>query len=187
MDRLLLPELLPELDRIVYHDLDALPLGDLAELSGWDLAGHPIAARSAIATHVLSGFSNIVRSAKRLRGDHAAAYDLLRRMYTRHNYDFTSFNAGILVLDLDRMRAEDFCRDFVPFVERYGMNDQEVLNCYAGPRRAVLPSRWNAIPTQEPVIDPLVIHWAGPLKPWKDNYVVLREVWAEYAQRVAQR
>ena len=187
MDRLLLPELLPELDRIVYHDLDALPLGDVAQLYGWDLHGNPLAARSAIATHVLSGFSNVGRSAKRFREDPTVAYELLQRMYARHEYDYRSFNAGILVLDLSRMRADGFCREFIPFVERYGMNDQEVLNCYAGPHRAVLPPRWNAIPTQEPVTDPLVIHWAGPLKPWKRDYVVLREVWAEYADRVRRR
>jgi lipopolysaccharide biosynthesis glycosyltransferase len=187
MDRLLLPDLLPELDRIVYHDIDALPLADITELYRWDLQGQPLAARSAVARHVTSGFANILRSAKRLRDDTSAARDCLRRMYARHSYDFTAFNAGILVFDLARMRADEFVRHFIPFVERYGMNDQEVLNCYAGPNRAVLPPQWNSFPTQEPVRDPNIIHWAGPLKPWKREYVLLRERWAEYAARLQDR
>lgn len=187
MDRLLLPELLPELDRIVYHDIDALPLGDIAELYDWDLQGQPIAARSAVAAHVVSGFSNIMRSAKRLREDPTASHNLIRSMHARHAYDFRSFNAGILVLDLKRMREDEFCLNFLPFVERYGMNDQEILNCYAGPNRAVLPPAWNSLPTQEVVIEPKIIHWAGPLKPWKREYVLLRERWQEYERRLRRR
>jgi len=187
MDRLLLPDLLPELDRILYHDIDALPLADITELYQWDLQGQPLAARSAVAGHVVSGYANVLRSAKRLREDPTVAHDLLRRMYGRHGYDFTAFNAGILVLDLARMRSDEFGRGFIPFVEQYGMNDQEVLNCYAGPNRAVLPPQWNSFPTQEPVKEPKVIHWAGPLKPWKREYVLLRERWAEYVARLHAR
>lgn len=187
MDRLLLPDLLPELDRLVYHDLDALPLGDLAELHDWELAGAPLAARSAVARHVDSGLVNIGRIAGRLRENPQRAHDLLRRMHARHDYDFAAFNAGILVLDLARMRADAFTRKYLPFVEQYGMNDQEVLNCYAGADRAVLPPEWNALPTQEVVSDPKIIHWAGALKPWKREYVQFREVWKEYAARARSR
>ena len=179
MDRLLLPDLLPELDRVVYHDIDALPLGDVSELYDWDLQGHALAARSSIAGDWVSGFGQIVRAAERLKNNPAAGQDLLHRMFARQAYDFTSFNAGILVLSLARMRADQFGRDFIPFVEQYGMNDQEVLNCYAGPNRATLPPRWNMWPMQEIVNDPRIIHWAGPLKPWNREYVAKREVWAE--------
>ncbi len=187
MDRLLLPDLLPELDRIVYHDIDALPLGDVAELFDWDLDGHPIAARSAVSTRVKSGYANIYLEARRLRDDAAAAHDLLHRMHARHPYDFHAFNAGILVLDLQAMRADDFCRHYIPFVEQYGMNDQEVLNCYAGAGRVVLPPAWNSFPTQEVVAEPNVIHWAGPLKPWNSEYVLFREEWLRYGAQVHER
>ncbi len=187
MDRLLLPDLLPELDRIVYHDIDALPLADVGQLYDWDLQGQPLGARSAVARHVVSGFTNVRRSVKRLRESPTAAHDCLRRMYARHGHDFTAFNAGILVLDLARMRSDGFGREFIQFVEQYGMNDQEVLNCYAGPNRAVLPAQWNSLPTQEVIDDPKIIHWAGALKPWNREYVLLREKWREYAQRLRDR
>jgi lipopolysaccharide biosynthesis glycosyltransferase len=85
------------------------------------------------------------------------------------------------------MRADRFGQHFIPFVEQYGMNDQEVLNCYAGPNRACLPAQWNMWPAQEIVTDARIIHWAGPLKPWSREYVAQREVWADYAQRLALR
>lgn len=187
MDRLLVPDLLSELDRVIYHDLDALPLGDLAELGAFDLAGKPLAARSVVARHVVSGFANIWRTARRLEDDPGRAHELIRRTHARHDYDFVAFNAGILVLDLARMRADGFTREYLPYVERYGMNDQEVLNCYAGADRAVLPPEWNALPTQEAVLDPKIIHWAGTLKPWGREHILLREVWDEYASRVRTR
>lgn len=186
MDRLLLPHLLPELDRIVYHDLDALSLGDIAELYDWDLQGHPLAARSSVAGRQVSGFERVHRSVRRIR-DPQTAYDLVRRVHARHAYDFRGFNAGILVLDLARMRADGFGHEFLGFVERYGMNDQEILNCYAGPHRAELPPEWNFWPAQERLAEPKLIHWAGPVKPWQAAYVASREVWAEYAERMARR
>ena len=188
MDRLLLPELLPELSRIVYHDIDALPLGDVAELYDWDLRGQPLAARTAVATHVVSGFGGIMRAAGRFAENPEAFHDLIRRVYRRFGYDFDYFNAGIMVLDLDRLRADDFCREFLPYAERYGMNDQDVLNCYAGPNRAVLPPAWNTMPTQEAVTErPRIIHWAGLMKPWAQTYVLFQEEWAQYADRLQAR
>jgi lipopolysaccharide biosynthesis glycosyltransferase len=187
MDRLLLPDLLPEVDRIVYHDIDALALADVSKLYDWDLKGHALAARSSMAGDWASGFGQVLRTAGRLRDDPAAGRDLIHRMFARHPYDFEGFNAGILLLSLARMRADEFGRDFIPFVERYGMNDQEVLNCYAGPNRAPLPPQWNMWPTQDVVSDARIIHWAGPVKPWNREYVAQREVWAEYARRLALR
>jgi lipopolysaccharide biosynthesis glycosyltransferase len=188
MDRLLLPDLLPHLDRVVYHDIDALPLGDVARLYDWDLGGHPLAARASVWREARSGFANIMRSGGWLRNNPARFYELLQRMFARFEYDFPAFNAGILVLDLRRMRADRFCAEFIPFVEQYGMNDQEVLNCYAGPHRAELPPQWNSWPAQEVVPDDVqIIHWAGGMKPWQEPYVLGRDRWDAYVDRVRRR
>lgn len=177
MDRLLLPDLLPELDRVVYHDIDALPMDDIAHLADLDLGGAPLAARSAVVRAVRSGFATIYSSAARWKDDPERADELLHRTLARHRYDFPAFNAGILVLDLDRMRRDDFGRQFLPYVERFGLNDQVVLNCYAGADRCHLPGRWNSFPSQEDVTDPAIIHWAGHAKPWKPGYVAWQGAW----------
>jgi lipopolysaccharide biosynthesis glycosyltransferase len=185
MDRLLLPDLLPDIERVVYHDIDALCVTDIGPLYDTFLDGHPLAARSAIAMGTVSGFGNIYRSGKRLTPEEA--FDLYRRMHARFRFDFVSFNAGILVLDLAHMRADDFCRSFLPYVEHYGMNDQEILNCYAGPNRTFLDPRWNSVAAQEPVTDPWIIHWAGPSKPWGSDYILFRRRWQAQEVTLAER
>ncbi|MFE6971726.1 glycosyltransferase [Isoptericola sp. NPDC057653] len=188
MDRLLLPELLPDVDRLVYHDIDALTLVDLATLHDVELDGAPLAARASVGHGVRSGLGNLLRSGRRLSASPGAANELFRTMYARHPGDFAAFNAGILVLDLARMRADEFTRRFVPFVEHYGLNDQEVLNCYAGSGYRRLDPAWNMWPSQETVREPRILHWAGHQKPWDaGRYVLERERWDEAGAAVEER
>ncbi|MFD2796828.1 glycosyltransferase [Promicromonospora vindobonensis] len=178
MDRLLLPELLPHLDRVIYHDLDALSVVDLAGLFDADLGGAPLAARPSISYNYRHGIGNVIRSTRLLAHDPLAARELVRAMTQRHRYGYRGFNAGILLLDLAVMRADRFTHEFMPYAERYGLNDQDVLNAYAGSRYQQLDARWNAWPTQEIVAEPWLIHWAGPVKPWHETqYVLLKEHW----------
>ena len=188
MDRLLLPELLPHLDRVIYHDLDALSVVDLAELYDADLGGAPLAARPSISYNYRHGIGNVIRSTRLLGHDADAARDLVRAMTQRHRYGYQGFNAGILLLDLAVMRADRFTHEFVPYAERYGLNDQDVLNAYAGSRYRPLDARWNAWPTQEVVAEPALIHWAGPVKPWHDDrYILLKEHWTATETWLATR
>jgi len=182
MDRLLLPLLLEKVDRVVYHDIDAVTLADIGDLYDLDLGGRPLAARSARASWAESGFGNIYRAANRLQ--HEKAFEMRRRMHQTVEYDFVAFNAGIMLLDLERMRRDNFCREYIPFAEQYGMNDQEILNCYVGTDRLQLDPSWNSVPQQEVVENPKIIHWAGPAKPWKPEYVVHQDVWDHYVQLV---
>ncbi|WP_285102762.1 glycosyltransferase [Promicromonospora sp. MEB111] len=188
MDRLLLPDLLPHLDRVLYHDLDALCVVDVAELYDTDLGGAPLAARPSISYNYRHGVGNVIRSTRLLQHDPGAARDLVRAMMQRHRHGYQGFNAGILVLDLAVMRADGFTTEFVPYAERYGLNDQDVLNAYAGSRYRVLDARWNAWPTQELVTEPGLIHWAGPVKPWhEDRYILLKEHWTAAETWLAAR
>jgi lipopolysaccharide biosynthesis glycosyltransferase len=179
LDRLLLPELLNDVDRIIHHDLDTVCLADLAELADLDLAGHPLAAASSTRWRYLSGFNEVRGTAYRLRaqGHPELADELVARTHLRHEFDFTVFNAGVMVFDLARMRADHFCRGFFPYVERYEMNDQAVLNAYVGADRLVLDREWNWCPRLDDVDNPKIVHWAGRFKPWKPTWVRAREIW----------
>ncbi|GAB2469498.1 glycosyltransferase [Jatrophihabitans fulvus] len=189
MDRLLLPELLPEVPRIVHHDLDALCLADLAELADTDLQGHPLAARTSPHPSYLHQFFAWIRYAPRLAPERSREF--IRRTHSRHRFDFDTFNAGVLVLDLDRMRADDFCRNFLPYVERFGQHDQGVLNIYAGPHRAELADVWNWHPRLEPAdtlsAKPKIAHWAGPMKPWRREWVNGNDLWKAAEKRLLDR
>ncbi|PUB32345.1 lipopolysaccharide biosynthesis glycosyltransferase [Promicromonospora sp. AC04] len=188
MDRLLLPELLPNLDRVVYHDIDALTVKDIATLHDVDLGGSPLAARPSVGHGVRSGLGNILKQGRRLSEEPVVANEFFRAMYQRHPNDFDGFNAGILLMDLAQMRSEGFTADYVAYVETYGLNDQEILNCYAGSRYRKIEPAWNNWPTQETVTDPSIVHWAGWLKPWnQDLYVKSRDLWDRGAAFVASR
>jgi lipopolysaccharide biosynthesis glycosyltransferase len=177
MDRLLLPDLLPEVGRIIHHDIDALCLTDLAQLYDIDMAGLPIAGRTAPHPLHRPGFFKFIRAAQGMRNDPARAREFILRTHARHGFDFERFQAGIMVLDLAQMRADGFCRDFLPYAKRFGLNDQAVLNAYAGANRVELDEAWNWNPRHEMMARPKIAHWAGPLKPWGPAWVQGKELW----------
>ena len=184
MDRLMLPELLAELDKVVYLDLDIIVQADIAELFATDVSREPLAGRLTMLDEWL-GFNLIHKATGRLPRDRAA--ELRHRMLQRSDLRFRSFNAGVLVMNLKRMRADRFCEEFIPFAERYGMYDQEILNAYAGSNRVELNPTWNGLPAQEFVESSNIIHWAGKLKPWNVLHAQGRSIWLDYHQRVQNR
>jgi lipopolysaccharide biosynthesis glycosyltransferase len=187
MDRLLLPDLLPEVDRILHHDLDALCLGDLAELFDVAMGDAPIAARDQEHPFNGSGFTSLSRAADRSYVDLTRSRELTIRTHTHLRFDYRVFNAGVMVLNLARMRADDFCRQYLPYVERFGFNDQAVLNAYAGSERFPIEPMWNAYPKFELIDGAKILHWLGQMKPWKELYVQGRELWRAAEARTAQR
>ncbi len=181
MDRLLLPHMLGDVRRVVYLDVDTLVLGDIGELFRLDLGGRPIAARD----------SNVSEDSEWQRAGRAlpepVATDLRRRMGALHGFGHPALNAGVLVMDLDRLRQDDFTRTYLGWAERYGFHDQDTMLAYAGPARCVLPPRWNALPTLEEVEDPALIHWASFPKPWHAALTFERDRWQAVAARLQAR
>jgi len=181
LDRLILPQLLDDVARVVYVDIDTLMLGDVCRLAMTDLRGHPVAARDSNVTEA----SEWQRAPRRVAEE--AATELRRRMARDHGFGHAALNAGVLVLDLDRMRQDDFTSTYLPWVERYGLHDQDIMLAYAGPDREVLEPRWNAMPVLEDVRDPSLIHWASFAKPWDAELTLGRDRWQAYAAALHER
>lgn len=181
MDRLLLPDLLPDLDRLVYIDMDTVTLGDVAELAAFDLRGNPIAARDQW------NIGPILWKNAGTHIDPKPASDLRRCMAARHRAPYLSFNAGIMVLDLAQMRRDNFLEEIVPMAAEYGLHDQDTLVAYTGPRRTPLPAEWNLMPANDPIEGAKIVHYAGAGKPWADRMVTSADIWRQYADRVAAR
>lgn len=183
MDRLLLPELMPEIDRVTYIDIDTVTEGDVCELAATDLRGAPVAGRPA-----RQAVSGLWRSAGDQLGP-AEASELRRTMSARHGFDFWAINCGVLVLDLAQMRKDNFVEEWVPLVGLYGLNDQDLMNAYVGDRRRELEPRWNALPVLEELDGTAkgIVHFAGAGKPWQDRLVPYGEKWTAMAESVERR
>ncbi len=181
MDRLFLPLLLPDVHRVLYMDVDTLVLGDVCELAATDLCGHPVAVRDSSVSEA----SEWASAGRPLPLEDAT--ELRRWMGHEHGFGGAAINAGVLVMDLDRMRADDFTSRYLGLGEKYGLHDQDTMLMYLGQDRVTLPPRWNALPVLEDVPDPAVIHWASLGKPWESELTPHQDLWRSYAARVADR
>lgn len=162
--RLLLPDLLPHLDTLLFLDADTLVLQSLAPLFELDLGHHLLAAVSQGASE---------QHMRVLGLDSAQPY----------------FNAGVMLMNLGAMRAERFGpRALALGHERHAefiFNDQDVMNVLTEGRWVHLHPRWNAMsylwlmPNSSdrayPDLDrssarasPAVVHFEGfqTVKPW---------------------
>jgi lipopolysaccharide biosynthesis glycosyltransferase len=181
MDLLLVPDILEDVDRVVYLAVDTLMLGDVCELATVDLGGRPLAARDT----KVSEASEWRRVGHRL--GEGPASDLRRSMGAQHGYGSPALNAGVLVMDLARMRRDGFTETALGGVERYGFSREDALLAYVGPERAALEARWNGLPAIEDVDDPCVIDWAGFDKPWEPRLTHGQARWRAYAAQLQAR
>jgi lipopolysaccharide biosynthesis glycosyltransferase len=181
MDRLFLPVLLPDVERVVYLDVDTLALADIGRLAAIDLGSRAVAARDTNMSEAAS-WQGAVRPL-----DEPIATEFRRTMAQRHGFGGAALNAGVLVLDLARMRRDDFTRRSLALVEQFGLHDQDAMLAYVGPDRQVLDAGWNALPVLEDVTDPALIHWAAMGKPWNDELAFGQALWHGYADRLEAR
>ena len=123
--RIFLPELVPDVDRVLYLDDDAIAADSLEPLWSIDLGEHYVGA-------VTNVFAPHEAGRPRALGLHAPY-----------------FNSGVLLLNLARMR-EDGCTEALREYalaehELDGYPDQDALNMVLGRRRLALHPRWNCM------------------------------------------
>jgi lipopolysaccharide biosynthesis glycosyltransferase len=171
--RLFLTDIIPpDVGRILYLDADIVVLGDVASLWTTDFGDALIAA----APNLFS------QNNERLELPH----------------DYCYFNAGILMIDLERWRREGLIARFVDYVEhnhaRLQWHDQDVLNAVLHERVKYLDYSWNfqarTTLAQAAVLlldaaafaalrrRPNIVHFTIDKKPWFYTYNVPFE--AEY-------
>jgi lipopolysaccharide biosynthesis glycosyltransferase len=123
--RFCLPDLLVDRSRALYLDCDTLVMSSLQELWATPLDQHPLAA-----------VANVVERAAR---SHVEALGI--------HYPGGFFNSGVLLLDLDRMRAErsteELFKTAADLGERLIWPDQDTLNLVFHRRWLPLHPRWN--------------------------------------------
>ena len=165
--RLLLPELLPTLERVIYLDCDVIVRRSLAELWAYDVSDTCLAA-------VLDGIDYL---------------PFTSRMHKRRLHEdavFSYFNSGVMLLNLKRMHRDDLFRRCMSWLEQNGDRaqycDQDGLNaCLRGDFVRLHP-QWNVQTpmywpgmkralkkredTRSALSDPAIVHFTTGEKPW---------------------
>ncbi len=178
--RLLIADLLSDVERLVVLPLPAVATADVAELADLDLGDHALAAPLRPGTKEVSGFGVIHNAALRLDERTELSAALRRTAHARHRFDFDAFTHDVLVLDLARLRAERFGERSLELVRQYGLDDLEVLHYRFGPEHAELPQRWATVPTRTPQREPGLLYWADGVKPSQPELTAERERWRAY-------
>ncbi len=156
--------------KAIWLDCDLIVTTDLAQLWDVELDGdHLRAVQDSIVPLVSSPFGIAAHRSLGIRAD--AKY----------------FNAGVMLVNLDRWRADRISQCVLDYLRRFGDSvffwDQEGLNAVLAGKWSELDSRWNcnvSVPlrrrVRRNVADrtaadtnerPWIIHWAGYLKPWR--------------------
>lgn len=181
--RFLLPELLPDVDRLIYLDVDVIVLRDLGELYDTDLAN---CALGAVVDHALVGLFPLKGWRLQTETKNWLVQDYFRDIVGLS--DWTAyFNSGVLLMDLERFREDRVAQIAKEFMERTRSTrffiDQDALNHVVDGAFARLDPRWNvhAIRRVEEFrgadehlsrvgslwhSDPWILHYCGPGKPW---------------------
>ncbi len=155
--RLVLPNMLEDIDKCVYLDSDTLVCGDIAELFSIDLNDFYLAA---------------VRDS-----------DIEKVVYdNKGNLDLKDyFNAGVLVLNLDKLRKDGMEKKFLESVgEKWQFNDQDILNKFCKNKVKFLDGKFNqfsySVNDKE---QPVVMHYLGEpgMRPWEYLYAKKWEKW----------
>jgi lipopolysaccharide biosynthesis glycosyltransferase len=185
LDRLLLPELLNNLRRVIYLDVDLVVLDDLAALWNVELCGHALAAKPSSSPGTRWGIQMLYQAIGAL--PLARSRPIRRWLHSSGAMAFRAFNAGVLVMDLDRMRRDNAVPFLLALVEQCAMNDQDALNTYTRGNYLPLGLEWNSAPRQDVTEGAKIIHFVGPVKPWHELYISRKCEFEIVRDRVEQR
>lgn len=128
MFRVMLPELLPQLDRIIYLDADLYVNGDISELWETNISDYYLAAIPDLG--VRPWFTNL-------------PYPITHNLVTLEKY----FNAGVLYLNLHQIRNKGNMKeevlDYLIKNPESLLFDQDALNVIYGQKVLYLDNTWN--------------------------------------------
>jgi glycosyl transferase family 25 len=143
--RLLIPDLLPQLERCLYLDGDLVALDDVAKLWAVDVSAAAFGAGTEMGCNYGVALANFPS----------------QRQF---------FNAGVLLMNLPRFRARDYGRKCLQLARETewhgGYADQDVLHVVCGGDCQLLDNRWNIQTGAPPSAVPGIAHFTGRKKPW---------------------
>ncbi len=164
--RLMIPEMFPDYDKVLYMDCDTVTLTDVAELYTIDIGNNFIGATADQAVAAVPAF----------------------RAYTKHALNITPqryFNSGVIVMNLKKLREIGFYGKFCEVLRSYDFiiaPDQDVLNLICKDKVHYYDGEWNRMPIGG-MGKPKLIHYNLTMKPWHYADVLYQEYFWQYAEK----
>lgn len=164
--RLLIPEIFEAYEKVVWFDVDAVANRDIAELYHIDIEDNLIAAAHDIGMAGGDGSDEMFCTLEMSRNEYV--------------------NTGVMVLNCAELRKQLTTEELLNTAARddFENMDQDALNFHCKGKICYFDMKWNTNATnmnssranaifaeeyRKAVIDPYVVHFIGPVKPW-DNF-----------------
>ncbi|MBP5352863.1 MAG: glycosyltransferase family 8 protein [Alphaproteobacteria bacterium] len=182
-----LPQIFPQLDKILYIDSDVLVQGDLSAL---------------YATDIGTSYAGVVRDTLSVLGrEYMQSLGIANKYY---------FNSGVLLLNLQKFREDDICQKLIDFrtEKEQDFMDQDAFNGVIGHQVRYLSYRYNFLNYYLTVMDKkqlselfeedltkyaddealyrdcVILHLGGKEKPWLEDMGFLSELYRRYADLI---
>ncbi len=159
--RYFIPELTPDLKKVLYIDVDVIVKDDIAELYNQPMDNCAVAA-------VLEDF---------YAGNYTTLKDII---WPKYKGGDKYFNSGVLLMDIQKFIKNNYEQKLIDLTvklyDKLNCPDQDVLNIMFDGKFKVLDYRYNFMPDhlhmlqkkhpERGEVEPLVIHYTAQ-KPWK--------------------
>ncbi len=189
--RFIIQEALPFYSKLLYLDCDLVVDDDVSPLFDTELGHNAIAAVPDI---------DFIGNLNMKNGERAEY--VKKQLHMRNAYGY--FQAGVLVMNLDRMRKIHTVREWLEIASKPGYiyNDQDILNVECEGQVTYLDYSWNVMHNcagrvngvfdfapadvykayMESRKAPKIVHYAGFDKPWKNPWCDFAPLYWSYAQ-----
>lgn len=170
--RMLIPNLYKDMEKALYIDSDTLVLDDIAKLFETPLEENLVGAIHDGAVETVPPFQDYVKNVVGV------------------NKQEDYFNAGVLLMNLKKMREIDFENKFLTLLGKVKFDvaqDQDYLNAICCNKVKHIDSCWNAMPIEQLKKDPKdlkIIHYNLAFKPWHKDGVLYGDLFWNHAKDV---
>lgn len=183
--RIMIPQILPQYDKVIYLDCDVLVLKDISELYSTD-----------ISNYLLGGVRNLMH--EKMKKYITFSLDIKPEEY---------INSGVLLINSKKCREENFTEksfDMLKKRQDFRYPDQDLINMMAKDKIYYLNSKWNftwhyrhlqestntLLHLEEEDMqeflecekDPYILHYTGEIKPWSNVNKFLSDYFWIYAK-----
>ena len=172
--RLLIPNMYPEFDKALYLDCDIVINSSISELFNIDIADNYVGAIPDQSVLYMS--------------DEFKDYVENRVGVEKFNH---YFNAGILVMNLKKLREISFEDKFIQLLTSVKFDvaqDQDYLNAICKGHVKYIDETWNSMPIPVDIKrpqKPALVHYNLSFKPWHIDDLIYEEFFWNYARKTS--